>query len=363
MELISCKANRVVSLRILYIGSESGTSRHRAHALGRLGHRVRVIDPGGLIPSHYVIETWASKTGGLGISWIVKNRLLRAVANEKYDLVWVNGGELIEPELVRALRARYGCVVNYNNDDPFGSRDGAQWRLYLASVPEYDLIAVLRECNVAEAMKRGANRVVRVFMSVDEVEHQPRPLSAEDQACWSSDVIFIGTWMPERGPFLLELARRGVPLTIYGLRWNRAPEWPQLQRFWRGPGLYASDDYAKAIQCAKICIGLLSKGNRDLHTRRSIEIPYLGSLLLAERTSEHQALYREDEEAVFWSDAEECAQKCRILLADDTRRSRIAAAGRMRCLLNGYTNERIVLKILDAIGLGTSASKSLGAHA
>jgi spore maturation protein CgeB len=350
-------ARSVASLRILYIGSNAGTSLHRAAALRRLGHLVRVLDPAALLPNNQLIELWASKTGGLGVSRVVKKWLLEATAHEAYDLVWINGGELVEPGLVRALRARYGRVVNYNNDDPFGSRDGALWRLYLASVREYDLLAVLRECNVAEATKCGAKKVIRVFMSADEVEHQRRPLSAEDQVRWASDVAFLGTWMPERGPFMVELARRGVPLTIYGLRWERAPEWDQLRKFWRGSGLYKGDDYAKAIQCAKVCLGLLSKGNRDLHTKRSVEIPLLGSLLLAERTSEHQALYREDEEAVFWSDAEECAEKCRALLADDTRRRRIASAGRIRCLANGLTNERIVLQILDAIGLGTSASK------
>jgi hypothetical protein len=263
--------------------------------------------------------------------------------------VWVNGGELISAKLIRTLRARFGPVVNYNNDDPFGGRDGQRWQVYLKSVPDYDLVVVMRNFNVAEARSLGAKNVLRVFMSADEIAHAPRPLSAEDRTRWGSEVVFVGTWLPERGPFLLDLVKRGVPLAIYGDRWFKAAEWPRLKEFWRGPGLYAADDYAKAIQCAKICLGLLSKGNRDLHTRRSIEVPYLGSLFLGERTSEHQGLYKEDEEAMFWSDADECAEKCKALLADDKRRNRIAAAGHARCIANGLTNEHIVSQILTKL--------------
>ena len=40
-----------------------------------------------------------------------------------------------------------------------------------------------------------------------------------------------------------------------------------------------------------LCLGLLSKGNRDLQTTRSLENPYAGGPLCAQRTSERLALY------------------------------------------------------------------------
>ena len=60
-------------------------------------------------------------------------------------------------------------------------------------------------------------------------------------------------------------------------------------------------------------------------------------------------MYREDEEAVFWSSSEECAEKCFALLADQVIRERIARAGRERCIESGYLNEPIMEKILDAL--------------
>jgi spore maturation protein CgeB len=120
-----------------------------------------------------------------------------------------------------------------------------------------------------------------------------------------------------------------------------------LQSVWQGPAIYG-DDYIKAIQLAKVSLGLLSKGNRDLHTTRTFEIPYAGGLLCAERTSEHLQLYQEDVEAVYWSDVTECIEKCKKLLNDDKMRTDIAEKGRIRCLHNGIFNEKVQKKILEA---------------
>ena len=146
--------------------------------------------------------------------------------------------------------------------------------------------------------------------------------------------------------FRSRLIELGVPLTIQGGQWQKAPEWPRLQKHWRG-GAIEGDDYARAIQCAKVNLGLLSKGNRDLHTTRSLEIPALGGLLCAERTPEHLAMYDEGAEAAFWSDADECAATCQSLLADDARRQRIAQAGQRRHWRNGHQNETVMQALLS----------------
>jgi spore maturation protein CgeB len=336
-----------MKLSILFIGSDFGTSRHRALALQRLGHEVSIVDPRRFLPNSYLTEYWIFHTGALFLERLVRERMLANLPSAGFDLVWVDCGALVGPSLVSELKRRYGTIVNYNIDDPYGNRDGGKWRLYLAAVPFYDLISVVRECNVKEAFAAGAKDVLLVSRSADEVAHAKREISMADREKWASEVLFVGTWMPERGPFLAQLTRLGVPLTIYGDRWPKAKEWNVLGSHWRGPGMYIDDDYAKAIQCTKVCLGLLSKGNRDLSTTRSFEIPYLEGILCAERTVEHVALYREDEEAVFWATPEDCANKCIELLNKEEWRQSIARKGRVRCIQNETTNEKILRTILN----------------
>jgi spore maturation protein CgeB len=240
-------------------------------------------------------------------------------------------------------------VINYNIDDPFGTRDLRTWRLYLASVPYYDALFVMRNENVREAQALSAKAVYRVWMSADEVAHAPLDLSSEERLAWASDVVFVGTWMPERGPFLARLLELGVPLAIFGNRWSKAPEWAKLRPAVKGAWLDSSASYRKAILGAKVCLGLLSKGNRDQSTTRSFEIPFAGRALCAERTAEHLSLYVEGQEAEFWNTPEECAEKCRMLLADDRRREEMAERGRQRCIRNGTLNERILEGMLKLV--------------
>ena len=333
-------------LKIAYIGRASGTSLHRAYALKRLGYQVIHINPWAWIGRSRWIERWIFHAGGLGVGMIIDQRLFREVLKAQPDLIWVDHGEFLSPGCILRLRKIGVPIINYNVDDPFGPRDGLRFFYYRRAIPYYDLLVVVRKENVAEAKKAGAYRVVQVWRSADEIAHAPRLLTQAEQQYYASEVAFIGTWMPERSPFMADLIRRGIPISIWGDNWHKAPEWRILKSYWRGPGLYDDKSYSAAILASKICLGLLSKGNRDLHTQRSIEIPALGGLLCAERTSEHLQLYVEGQEAVFWSDSAECAEYCFELLNSPKLRQEIAYRGHQRCLQNNHYNEPTLYEII-----------------
>jgi len=335
-------------LRIAYIGPAHGTSLQRARALERLGHHIGLVDPWAWLGRSKWTGRWLHHAGGIGAHLIIGDRLFHAVAQTRPDLVWVNQGEFLGPPIVRRLRTLKVPIVNLLNDNPFSPRDGYRFRLFLKAITFYDLIAVPRTENVADAYAAGARKVRRVWFSADETllgstESLPGRMSQ-----YGAEVSFIGSWMPERGPFMAKLIQRGVPLSIWGNGWQKAPEWPAIAPFWRGAGVYDERAYASAIAAAKISLGLLSKGNRDLHTRRSVEIPSIGGLLCAERTSEHLALYDEGTEAVFWNDAAECAAQCHRLLADDDLRASISKRGHQRALRNNLFNEPLMASIVKA---------------
>jgi spore maturation protein CgeB len=340
----------VGQLSILYLGPISGTCLDRAKALRRLGHRIEHVELRSLLPKTAWVDRITWRLGGdLFAPWLIR-QLSKKLDGHKFNLCYVDGGEWVTPKVIQLLRSYCEKVINYNIDDPLGGRDGLRYKAYRDSLSAYDFCVVMRQQNVDEASVLGAKKVMRCYMTADEVSHAPRLLSNQDHQTWNSDVLFLGTWFPERGAFLLDLLQRGVPLTIRGANWHKAPEWSRLKSNWKG-GAIAGDDYAKAIQCAKVNLGLLSKENRDLHTTRSLEIPALGGLLCAERTTEHSAMYVEGEEALFWQHAEECAAMCRFALENEKRRQAIAAAGHQRVKKNGYYNEPTLASILGRAGL------------
>ncbi|SFK62481.1 Spore maturation protein CgeB [Methylocapsa palsarum] len=315
-------------------------------ALERLGHVVSWVDPYDWVSPW--MGHWLFHAGGFGIGLKINRPIFKAVEASRPDLIWVDQGDYLDARLISRLRTLSVPIVNYTVDDPFGGRDGRRFNNYLRALPFYDLLAVVREENVAEAYARGARNVMRIWRSADEVAHRPRALTDEDFRKWGSEVCFIGTWFPERGPFMAELIRAGLPLSIWGGRWQKAPEWPIIAPHWRGPGQDDPEIYARIIQCAKISLGLLSKGNRDRHTTRSLEIPAIGGLLCAERTDEHCEAFKEGVEAVYWKDAQECVEQCRRLLSDENRIETLKAQGHERYVRSNYNNESVVDSILKA---------------
>ena len=339
-------------LDILYLGHNIGFSRHRADALRRLGNNVEIIDPWDFFPKNKilvkVLEKVVYEAGAAWLEPYMRQRLLERIKGHHFKVVWSDQCVFFGQATAIKLRYYADYMVTYAIDDTFGIRDKNRFTLYRKSIGLYDLMVVVREPNVNEAYAHGARNVLRILRSADEIVHRHLVLTPKEGIRWASDVAFIGTWFPERGPFLRRLMKLGVPLTIYGDRWQKDREWFALKKVWRGPSL-KGDFYVKAIKAAKVCLGLLSMGNRDLHTTRSAEIPLIGGVLCAERTKEHISMYREDKEAVFWSTPEECAEKCFALLADEPKRKTIARAGRERCIRSGYLNEPTMQKILNTL--------------
>lgn len=344
------------SLRILYLGESivGSTSAHRADALKRLGHTVQFAEPykqfAGTLQSR--IMGFIHHRNGFFLLQPKINQWLTQVMRdaERPDLVWIDSGELFGPSCLKTLKSFNIPVVLYNIDDPTGKRDGNKFSSLIKALPYYDLVVVVRKETEAECIALGAKRVMRVMRSYDEVWHKAFENTDQIPEQFRSEVAFMGTWMhnERRDEFLLELIAAGIPVSIWGDRWTKGAEYSKLKDHWKG-GTLRGKDYVAAIQGAKICLGLLSKGNRDLHTTRSLEVPYAGGLLCAERTTEHQDMYKDGEEAVFWSDAQECIQQCRRLLLDDTLREKIRQGGMRRVMSMGVGNEVMCSNVLKTL--------------
>jgi spore maturation protein CgeB len=347
-------------MNILFIGngSANSSSSHRAKALERIGCSVFLIDPYLECKVNFS-NKWKNKlhyiTGYKLLQkkiekWVLTS--LKTIANQVFELVWVDSGELLGVDIIKQLNKMKCPVLLYNLDDPTGNRDGNKFSSLLKSLPFYDYCVVVRNINIEEYKKLGAKNIIFVSRSYDEVIHQPFNKKEDIPEKFISDICFVGTWMPKenRDVLFVKLIEEGLNVSIWGTSWNRSLYYNILRPYIKGDSIYTRD-YVAAIQGAKICIGLLSKGNRDLVTQRTFEIPFIGGLFCAERTEEHLSLYRDFEEAVFWDDPDECTIICKKLLNDSVLREQIRAAGMKKVRAMQLGNEDICLKILKSIKL------------
>jgi len=87
----------------------------------------------------------------------------------------------------------------------------------------------------------------------------------------------------------------------------------------------------------------------DQHTTRTFEIPACGSLLLADRTEEHQEFFAEGQEAEFFSSSEELLEKIKFYQSNESARKRVAAWGHSRCASGGYAYVHRLKTVLDRV--------------
>lgn len=334
-------------MRILYLGDDhpNSTSRHRSAALGRLGHEVEHHHAHRLLPPWHWLARINVRSGFRLFARRIFRGMTMRLRESSWDLVWIDGGAELPPALYRWLRQKGRPIVNYVTDNPFVRRDHRKWDQYLACLPLHDLSVFPREENLAQARAAGARRVMRVYFSYDPVAHHPE-LAGGVEPGSRPEVWFVGSWMPERGPILETLRKAGIPVKISGDGWPRAREWKSVKECWEGGSVYGAD-YVRQIRQARVTLGLLSKGNRDLHTTRSVEIPFIGgAVFCGERTSEHQTMYREREEAFFWSTPAECVAVCRRLLQEPALCRQVAAKARHRVIGLALSNDEVLSAIL-----------------
>ncbi|MCP4661489.1 MAG: glycosyltransferase family 1 protein [bacterium] len=338
---------KILFVAVLHHPVFVSTSCGRMEALKQLGHEVVELDM-----QPYL--AWGGRWGGAIFRrwqwgpplWQLNRDIHRRIARYRPDLVWIDKGPWVFARTLAARppRASDGPFRIHYTPDPALTFHCS--RHFLAAVPRYDLLVTTKAYEIDLYRRHGARDLLCQYPSFDPAVHRPEDPTPEEAERYGAEVAFVGAYAPGRKRYLRPVARMGVDLAIRGGGWRERCRDPELRRHVRG-GNVGGRDYALALGCAEIGLGLLSPLVPDRSTTRSLEIPACGGFLLAERTDEHRALFAEGKEAEFFASEQELVAKIRYYLDHEQERERIAAAGRTRCLASGYTAAERVREIMD----------------
>ncbi|MDC1495481.1 glycosyltransferase, partial [Amylibacter sp.] len=197
-----------------------------------------------------------------------------------------------------------------------------------------------------ELSKMGAQRVKFLWQAYCATTHRPLDLPS---SVAPSDVTFIGSAEEQRYEVLRYLANNGIALSVFGSGWDK-------KRYQRHSHLLEINkfdliglEYAEKIYNSKINLCFLRKMNNDLHTSRSIEIPACGGFMLAEKTNEHEDLFTDKLEAVYFDNKEDLLGKIIYYLENRKVRERIAGNGFLRTRQSDYSYDAMVNNILKEL--------------
>lgn len=357
-------------MKILYLGDlRSGqTCLMRMRALVRLGHHVYGVD---------TIEPWMRATwfgrqlqrrlcSGPVVEMLNKS-ILEAGGEFKPDVVWADKQEYLKADTLVALKGRGARLVHFT-PDPYFTLKWKQTALMDEAIKCFDVLVYCKQYERRDYEKTGKPVVYMPLGYCDEIH---RPLRTQNRR-WKCDIGFLGGWEPYREQIMRAVCGTPLKLNIWGGFWDhlkdgrwslrrklamdqlagaqpyRIQRCPVLARCIQGGEVYG-DDYAEALSSCKIGLGLLRKVCPDQHTTRTFEIPACGSMLLAERTAESSAFFKEGVEAEYFDSIEELVDKGKYYNRAEGSRQRIGAAGRKRCVASGYSYKARMERALQEI--------------
>ena len=276
----------------------------------------------------------------------ILNQYILSKIKKSYDLIFVRDGDFIGKKLILKLKLKTKKIIFFCHDNPFVSRDYRRFDLCLPALKHYDFMIFLQSSRIALSKKFGIKKSFLVLPYYEKKIHYPRKINLRERKKFTNDVIFIGTWMPERGIFFNKLIKMGLNLQIYGMNWEKDKNLEYLKSH-INLGQVSLETYIKLIQCAKIALCIPSQRNLDDISARSIEIPAIGTLLCAIRTKIHEKILVENKEAIFFKNEKECYNKCQNLLLNPKKLEKIAHKGHVKITKVLKANsENMVKKII-----------------
>jgi hypothetical protein len=276
------------------------------------------------------------------------NHALTAFASTLRDVthIWIDKGRWIYPNTLRLMKEQTGATCVHYTPDPQLLHHRS--RHFNGCIPLYDLLVTTKPFEIARYKEAGAKQVLVVLQGYDD-RFAPCVPPIESRAELGSDVCFVGHCERHYARQLRVAGKAADRLRIWGPQWRRYSRFHMwARRFVAGDGIWGAR-YPLALASSRIALGLLSKRIPETTTTRSFEIPATGVFLLAERTEEHQALFQEGVEADFFGNEQELREKIAFYLRHEETRSRIAAAGRERCLKSSYHSRDQLQRVLECI--------------
>lgn len=272
----------------------------------------------------------------------------------KPDLIMVTKGNLLCPETLSSIRRELPgtLLVNVNYDDYFSPSPGNRFPDLERIVPLYHWIFPAKLANVEELRRLGAERVHYLPLGYDGAAHFPVRPSKELVERYDSQLVFAGTYTPDRARLLETL--KGFALSIWGAYWNRARLGRELRREVKRTGngrIVRGAELSAVLNSSAIGLNFLRAENRDTHNHRSFELPACGVFTLSERSEELGELFAEGKEMAFFSSPEELRERARYYLEHERERESIALAGYRKVREGKHTIRDRVVSMMKIMGL------------
>jgi spore maturation protein CgeB len=268
--------------------------------------------------------------------WLRKSNLefLTLVNDLSPDLIIIIGTSGVRAGTLAQIKVRLPKILIYciYPDSPHNFNSDR-----INCLPFFDRVTSSSPAWIESFNKLGAKRAFYLPFAADTHIHYPTSLHNPNyKNKMAHDVVFIGTWRPEREQFLEQIS--DLDLVIWGSDyWKRRtrPGSPLKVR-WGGRQLIGKE-FAQVCSESKILLNIMDVVTWPGPNMRTFELPACRAFPLTTRTPAVLELFREGETIECFDSIEEAREKIVYYLEHETARRKIAEASYNFVVREGHT--------------------------
>jgi spore maturation protein CgeB len=278
---------------------------------------------------------------------IINRKLLAMAKSVKPAIAIVTGGNRIAAKTIRHFKGLGITTVLWTTDPPL------HFEPLVTMAASYDAIF----CQGTEAIelldRAGIGGAQWLPMACDPEVHHSVSCSAAEKKKYGSDIVFVGSYYPNRAALFEKLV--DFNLAIWGPGWDALDRNSPLRRCIRGAHTTPAE-WLKIYSSSKI---VLATHFQDPENRfpvyqaspRVFEILACGAFQFCDDQRDVFALFKDGYDLVKFTDGQDLVAKVQYYLDHPEERKQIAAQGRGTVLFR-HTYQARVKELLTKIGYG-----------
>jgi spore maturation protein CgeB len=261
------------------------------------------------------------------------------------DIALIGGGDRISLQSVQILNNNGIKTVLWTTDPP------RNFEPILNAASTFQHIF----CQGTEAIqlfeKANIKNAKWLPMACDPFFHHPVQLTSKEQDKYGNDIVFVGSYYPNRYSLFKKLS--GYDFGLWGPGWDKA-ESSDLRSHFRGEHTRPSE-WLKIYSACKI---VLTPHYQDPENKfpvyqaspRIFEAMACGAFVISDYQKDVFTLFKDGKHLVGFKDEDELIEKIEYYLKNPDERNAIAKCGRQEVLRNHKYVDRIerLLSVVDA---------------
>lgn len=283
----------------------------------------------------------------IGASSIIKKINIifcREVDHFKPDIIWIFKGMEITSESLIWAKNKGIRLVNYNPDNPFiftGSGSGN--KNITDSIPQYDLHFTYNLAIKKELEDNWNSKTAYLPFGFDVSDALYRKCVVKDEII---KACFLGNPDKTRARILNQLALYNIELDVYGNEWGKYGMHKNIKVY---PPVYG-DELWIVLRKYRLQLNLMRIHNEDSHNMRTFEVPGIGGIQIAPRTTEHELFFENGKEIFLYDTLLNCAELIRLLLSKSNDEANyIRETARKASLEKKYSYKDRAVQALDEL--------------